>query len=135
MLALRCVDLTTLAGDDSCSNVKRLCARSQQPLRKELTQRLINLGHVEKVKDLSVAAVCFYPFNLSFALNAFQHLNGEMNNRTVAIAVVSTGFPSGQLSDIGLRCKEISQAIRNGAEEVDVVIVRSLVLMGKKLNQ
>ena len=34
--AITCIDLTTLAGDDTPGNVLRLCAKARQPVRQEL---------------------------------------------------------------------------------------------------
>src|ERR1019366_5268513 len=34
--AITCIDLTTLAGDDTPGNVLRLCAKARQPVRVEL---------------------------------------------------------------------------------------------------
>src|SRR2546421_6422111 len=53
--AITCIDLTTLAGDDTPGNVLRLCAKARQPVRPEILQ---GLG----VKDLhvQVGAVCVY---------------------------------------------------------------------------
>lgn len=44
--------------------------------------------------------------------------------------IVATGFPTGQYS-LETRLKEITFAVDSGATEIDVVIDRSLVLMGK----
>src|SRR5690242_7408185 len=48
--AVTCTDLTTLAGDDTLGNVRRLCAKARQPVRQDL---LAELG----LPSLSVAAV------------------------------------------------------------------------------
>ena len=53
--AITCIDLTTLAGDDTPSNVQRLCRKAMKPLRSDL---LAALG----AQDLRVTtgAVCVY---------------------------------------------------------------------------
>src|SRR5204863_3816758 len=53
--AITLIDLTTLAGDDTPGNVRRLCAKARHPLRDELKA---SLG----VQDLpiTVGAVCVY---------------------------------------------------------------------------
>src|SRR5260370_21776515 len=38
--AITCIDLTTLAGDDTPGNVLRLCAKARQPVRQELLEAL-----------------------------------------------------------------------------------------------
>ena len=53
--AVSCIDLTTLAGDDTPGNVIRLCAKARQPVRQDL---LDSLG-VGKL-NLHVGAVCVY---------------------------------------------------------------------------
>ena len=53
--ALTLIDLTTLSGDDTPGNVRRLCAKARRPLRDDL---VASLG----VSDLgiTVGAVCVY---------------------------------------------------------------------------
>ena len=38
--AVSCLDLTTLAGDDTPGNVHRLCAKARQPVREDLLESL-----------------------------------------------------------------------------------------------
>src|SRR6185312_13183128 len=38
--AITCLDLTTLAGDDTPGNVRRLCAKARTPLRQDMTEAL-----------------------------------------------------------------------------------------------
>ena len=38
--AISCIDLTTLAGDDTSSNVQKLCCRAANPLRDDLLKSL-----------------------------------------------------------------------------------------------
>ncbi|MCI0366101.1 MAG: hypothetical protein L0219_19755, partial [Phycisphaerales bacterium] len=38
--AITCIDLTTLAGDDTPGNVQRLCAKARQPVRQDLLDAL-----------------------------------------------------------------------------------------------
>src|SRR5215468_2800105 len=53
--AITCIDLTTLAGDDTPGNVIRLCAKAKQPVREDMLEALgaENLG-------IKVGAVCVY---------------------------------------------------------------------------
>ncbi|VVC92837.1 unnamed protein product [Leptidea sinapis] len=112
--AVTLIDLTTLSGDDTRSNVTRLCVKAAKPLQE----------HGNKIKT---AAVCVYPNRVYDAYETLKHmkLNNEIN-----IASVATGFPSG-LYPLCSRLQEISFAISKGANEIDVVLDRSLVLGGK----
>src|SRR5690348_2797637 len=38
--AIACMDLTTLAGDDTPGNVLRLCAKARQPIRRDIADAL-----------------------------------------------------------------------------------------------
>src|ERR1700726_3633614 len=38
--AITCIDLTTLAGDDTPGNVRRLCAKARHPVREDLLSAL-----------------------------------------------------------------------------------------------
>src|ERR1043166_1902147 len=51
--AIACMDLTTLAGDDTPGNVLRLCSKARQPVRQELLEAL-GVAHL----GLHVGAVC-----------------------------------------------------------------------------
>src|SRR5471032_3365497 len=53
--AITCMDLTTLAGDDTPGRVERLCAKARSPIRPDLVEAL---GVAER--KLTVGAVCVY---------------------------------------------------------------------------
>src|ERR1017187_2741381 len=53
--AVTCMDLTTLAGDDTPGRVLRLCAKARSPFRPDLIEAL---GVAER--KLTVGAVCVY---------------------------------------------------------------------------
>src|SRR5439155_19477313 len=53
--AITCMDLTTLQGDDTPGNVRRLCAKARRPVRQEVLD-LLGVGHVR----ITVGAVCVY---------------------------------------------------------------------------
>src|SRR6266513_3215839 len=53
--AITLIDLTTLAGDDTPGNVRRLCAKARRPLREDLER---SLGVSEL--GIRVGAVCVY---------------------------------------------------------------------------
>ncbi|KAI1303137.1 Deoxyribose-phosphate aldolase [Halotydeus destructor] len=124
LLAVNCIDLTTLAGDDTHVNVSRLCCRALNPLRAKLLTELTNKGHLSKDEHFTVGAVCVYPARVSDCVSAFTKLGHEVN-----IASVATGFPAGQYG-LESRLKEIEYAIANGASEIDIVINRALALAG-----
>lgn len=115
--AISCIDLTTLAGDDTLSNVTRLCAKAKQPVRQDI---LTTLG-MEK-EALHVGAVCVYHNLIGAARSA-------LGDSPIPIAAVSTGFPAGQ-NPKDLKLKEIKASVRSGAKEIDIVISRGLVLTG-----
>merc|ERR1719159_2094916 len=53
--AIACTDLTTLAGDDTESNVRRLCAKAQNPVRQDLLEKL-----GMEANSITTGAVCVY---------------------------------------------------------------------------
>ena len=116
--ALTLIDLTTLSGDDTAGNVKRLCAKARHPLRPDLEQ---SLG-VESL-HATVAAVCVYHAMVPTAVAALE-------GSGIPVAAVSTGFPAG-LSPFAQRVEEIGASVQAGAREIDVVITRGLVLTGE----
>jgi deoxyribose-phosphate aldolase len=116
--AISCMDLTTLAGDDTDERVKRLCAKAKQPLQSDLVEKLGIAG-----LKLKVAAVCVYH---TFVEIARQALEGS----GVKVAAVSTGFPAG-LSPFEQRVEEIRRSVDAGANEIDVVITRAHVFGAK----
>lgn len=113
--AISCIDLTTLAGDDTVGRVARLCAKARQPVRADLLEALGMTG-------LTVGAVCVYHDMIAPAKTALQ-------NSGIPVAAVSTGFPAG-LSPFHLRVAEIEASVAEGADEIDIVISRRHVLNG-----
>ena len=114
--ALQCIDLTTLAGDDTPGRVHRLCAKARQPLRDDIVEKL-GLS-----KMPTVGAVCVYPTMVPHAVKALQ-------GSGIPVASVATGFPAG-LTPLPLRLAEIKYAVEQGAHEIDIVIHRAQVLTG-----
>ncbi|KAK0052850.1 deoxyribose-phosphate aldolase [Biomphalaria pfeifferi] len=119
--AISCIDLTTLAGDDTPSNVSRLCAKAACPLSKEL----LNLLKWQKEKVLTTAAVCVYPNQVKAAREALA----KAGHLEIPIASVATGFPCGQ-TPLSSRLAEIRTAVEDGASEIDIVINRTYALTG-----
>jgi deoxyribose-phosphate aldolase len=111
--AITCIDLTTLAGDDTVGRVARLCAKAKTPVRSEI---LAELG----VEGISTGAVCVYHDMIESAV-------ANLKGTGIPVAAVSTGFPAG-LSPFHLRVEEIRESVKAGAEEIDIVISRRHVL-------
>ena len=103
-LLIRCLDLTSLGDGDDANAIVALCARAAEPVRGR--------------HDLTVAAVCIWPRFVSLAR---ESLAGS----PVRIACATGGFP---LPDAPLaqRLDQIKAAVDAGADEVDVVVNRSL---------
>jgi deoxyribose-phosphate aldolase len=115
--AVSCIDLTTLAGDDTPGNVERLCAKARQPVRQELLEAL-GVGDMQ----LTTGAVCVYHNLVSVAVEALRGTN-------IPVAAVSTGFPAAQ-NPLDLKLAEIEASVKAGAREIDIVISRAHVLTG-----
>ncbi|WP_411906420.1 deoxyribose-phosphate aldolase [Rhizobium mayense] len=113
--AITCIDLTTLAGDDTQGRVQRLCAKAKAPIRADLLE---GLG----LDRLTVGAVCVYPTMVPHAVKA-------LGNSGIPVASVATGFPAG-LTPLPIRLAEIRYAVEQGASEIDIVITREHVLTG-----
>ena len=119
--AISLIDLTTLSGDDTAGKVERLCEKAKRPISLDLLERL-----GLKQGEIQVGAVCVY-----------HHLIKEAKKnlpKNIPVAAVSTGFPAG-LSSFKTRKLEITESIKNGADEIDIVINRGFVLQNnwKKL--
>ena len=113
--AMTCIDLTTLAGDDTPGRVRRLCAKARRPLSDELLAAL-DLAEM----GLTVGAVCVYPTMVGPAVRALE-------GSGIPVASVATGFPAG-LTPLKQRLEEIRYAVQEGAREIDIVITRAYVL-------
>jgi deoxyribose-phosphate aldolase len=115
--AISVMDLTTLSGDDTPGNVRRLCAKARTPVRHDI---LAALGAEEL--GITVGAVCVYHAYVPVAVEALR-------GTSIPVAAVSTGFPAG-LSPLAQRLAEIHASVAEGAREIDVVITRAHVLTG-----
>jgi len=109
-LVVRCIDLTTLEGDDTSARIRSLCAKARRP---DVANPMVG----------PVAAVCVYP---AFVPVVAEILRGSQ----IATASVAGAFPSG-LSDIAVRTADIADARRSGADEIDIVLNRSALLEGR----
>ncbi len=103
------IDLTTLEGTDNKKRIMELCVQAQQ-----YQDDAKNIPHV--------AAVCVYP---PFVKQAKDLLK----NTVIQVASVAGAFPSGQ-SSMDVKLAEISYAINQGANEIDMVISRGIFLEG-----
>ena len=106
--AIACMDLTTLAGDDTEDRVRRLCAKARRPLADHI---VAGLGLVDMP---TTGAVCVYPTMVGAAVRA-------LDGTGIPVASVATGFPAG-LMPLDLRLAEIRYAVDQGAQEIDIVI-------------
>jgi deoxyribose-phosphate aldolase len=115
--AVSCMDLTTLAGDDTAGRVRRLCQKARQPVRPDLLEALgvADLG-------LTVAAVCVYHNQIATAVQALR-------GSGIPVAAVSTGFPAGQIP-LELKLAQVRASVAAGAAEIDIVISREKALTG-----
>ncbi len=107
---ISCMDLTSLEGKDTTGRIEHLVYKAVKPM--------------DGVP--SVAAVCVYPSLIRQAKNILE----KIGSNDVKVATVSTYFPSGQV-DWEIKEKELLYALREGADEVDIVINRHAFLEGK----
>ncbi|KAI9517002.1 hypothetical protein NQZ68_011479 [Dissostichus eleginoides] len=118
--AVTCIDLTTLAGDDTPSNVHRLCLKAIQPVRHDLLKEMDMHD-----KGLTTGAVCVYPSRVADAVKTLKAANSSL-----PVASVATGFPAGQ-TPLETRLQEVRLAVADGATEIDIVINRTLAITGQ----
>ena len=112
-----CMDLTTLAGDDTAGKVKRLCRKAMQPVRKDILE---GLGAADM--NIQTGAVCVYHNLIEVAVK-------ELAGSGIPVAAVSTGFPAAQIR-LALKLAQVRASVEAGASEIDIVISRALVLTG-----
>lgn len=119
--AVTCIDLTTLSGDDTETNVARLCLKAARPIRPDLLEAMDMTE-----AGLTTGAVCVYPNRVKECVQLLKKYKAE----SIPVAAVATGFPSGQYS-LDTRLQEIRMAVEAGAREIDIVINRQLALEHK----
>lgn len=102
-----CIDNTTLNATDNARTVEAFCRRTKE-------MRLTD--------GTTVAAVCVYPMFVALAKRSLQ-------GSGIKVASVAGAFPHGQLP-LDLRVAEVRRVIDDGADEVDIVINRGLLLAG-----
>ena len=103
------LDLTTLEGKDSAGKVIAMCRKAINPLPVDNS-----IPHA--------AAVCVYP-------NLIKTAKSIVGNSGVKVASVATAFPSGQYP-LRLKLEDVKVCIYDGADEIDMVILRGKFLSG-----
>ena len=109
-MVLSMIDLTTLEGQDTPGKVRQLCQKALH-----LHDSLPNLPHV--------AAVCVYPTMVGVARKA-------LGNHDINVCSVATAFPSG-MAPRKIKLEETKIAVKEGADEIDMVISRGAFLQGE----
>jgi len=104
------IDLTTLEGADTSEKVIKMC-------QKALSFERMGLGLP------NVAAVCVYPTLIATARKALE-------GSRIRVAAVAGAFPAGQ-SPIHIKVAEVSYAVDEGADEIDMVISRGKFIEGE----
>jgi deoxyribose-phosphate aldolase len=75
---------------------------------------------------LKPAAICVYPL--------FAHIvRTELRKSGIKTAAVSTSFPTG-LTFLDIKISETKEAVREGAEEIDMVVNRGVWNEGEELD-
>ncbi len=116
--AIRCMDLTTLAGDDTEHRVLRLTHKAMKPLRRDIVHALgLRSGEVQ------CASVCVYH-------NMVATVADAVRGSEVGVCAVSTGFPAGQIPH-HQKLLQIRESVADGATEIDIVVSRAHVLAGR----
>ena len=108
------IDLTTLEGSDTPGKVASLVAKAISPDPSDLTTP-------------RVAAVCVYGDMVPYAVEALGTAGGESG---IHVAAVATAFPSGRAS-LPVKIADTKDAVRFGADEIDMVIDRGAFLSGR----
>ena len=114
LLALRCMDLTTLSDDDTDERVRQLCGKAKRPLEADVVEALGGVA-----RGATVGAVCVFH---QFVPAAVEALAGS----GIPVAAVAGGFPVGY-REPERRAKQVRAAVLAGASEIDVVITRAFV--------
>lgn len=71
--AVTCIDLTTLAGDDTNCNVSRMCFKAARPIKEDILNEMgFRYGDDSVIHS---AAVCVYPARVEDAVKALKRMN------------------------------------------------------------
>ncbi|MCF8301958.1 MAG: deoxyribose-phosphate aldolase [Bacteroidales bacterium] len=101
------IDLTTLEGKDTDERVSSLCEQGS--------------SYADEANNIpAVAAICVYPTFISLAKE-------KLIDTPIAVASVAGAFPAGQ-SPIHVKAMEVKYAAQMGADDIDIVISRGIML-------
>jgi deoxyribose-phosphate aldolase len=110
--AISMIDLTTLEGADTPGKVRSLCAKALVPDPLDPTTP-------------RPAAICVYGDMVATAKTA-------LGDSGIHVAAVATAFPSGR-SSMPVKLADTRDAVKAGADEIDMVIDRGAFLAGDYL--
>jgi deoxyribose-phosphate aldolase len=110
--AIKMMDLTTLEGMDTPERVRSLCLKALTPDPTDLSTP-------------SPAAICVYG-------DMVKHAKAALGDSGIYVAAVATAFPSGRAS-LKVKLEDTKDAVRAGADEIDMVIDRGAFLSGDYL--
>ncbi len=109
-MLVRMIDLTTLEGNDTPGKVTSLARKGIRP-------------DPEDPSCPSVAAICVYP-------DLVADVAAVVAGTDVKVAAVATAFPAGR-ARMDVKIADTTQAVADGAHEVDMVIDRGAFLSGR----
>lgn len=110
-LAVSVLDLTSLGDDDTDEKIIDLCKMAAK---------------AKEDVDTFTAAVCIYPKFVALAKKTLE----ELGAKEIKVATV-TNFPHGN-SDVEKAVKETEEAVKAGADEVDVVFPYKALMGGNE---
>ena len=111
-MAISMMDLTTLEGMDTPQRVRSLALKALTPDPSDLSCP-------------SPAAICVYG-------DMVGHVKAALGNSKIHVAAVATAFPSGRAS-VPVKLLDTKDAVKLGADEIDMVIDRGAFLAGNYL--
>jgi deoxyribose-phosphate aldolase len=111
------IDLTTLEGADTPGKVRSLVAKAMTP-------------DASDPSTPRVAAVCVYGDMVPYAVDALGGAHAAGGDAGINVAAVATAFPSGRAS-LPVKLADTRDAVRSGADEIDMVIDRGAFLSGR----
>lgn len=111
-MAIMMMDLTTLEGADSPRRVESLCQKAITPDQ-------------DDPSTPQPAAICVYGDMVAAAKKA-------LGSNKISVAAVATAFPSGRAS-LRVKLQDTQDAVKAGADEIDMVIDRGAFLAGNYL--
>ena len=114
---IRTCDLTSLEGADTPGKIRSLVAKAITPDPSDLSTP-------------SVAAVCVYGDMVPYAVEALGAHHAAGRDTGINVAAVATAFPSGRAS-LDIKLADTADAVRHGADEIDMVIDRGAFLSGR----